>query len=83
MIDCQLDKDATDYFRAIVKAGELSARVLELTESIIRMNPAHYSAWCVLRSAAFVRELNECNVGSTDTRPSLRLTRLLLRSISS
>ncbi|KLO06398.1 protein prenylyltransferase [Schizopora paradoxa] len=38
-------KDATDYFRAVVKAGELSPRVLELTESVIRLNPAHYSAW--------------------------------------
>ncbi|KAF9045580.1 hypothetical protein BJ165DRAFT_1478352 [Panaeolus papilionaceus] len=38
-------KDATDYFRSIVKTGEKSARVLELTETIIRQNPAHYSAW--------------------------------------
>ncbi|KAG6818790.1 hypothetical protein H0H93_001600, partial [Arthromyces matolae] len=38
-------KDATDYFRGIVKTGEKSERVLELTESIIRLNPAHYSAW--------------------------------------
>ncbi|KAH9973756.1 hypothetical protein BGW80DRAFT_1437112 [Lactifluus volemus] len=38
-------KDATDYFRAIVKAGEKSSRVLQLTETIIRLNPAHYSAW--------------------------------------
>lgn len=39
------DKDATDYFRGIVKKGEKSLRVLELTEAIIRINPAHYSAW--------------------------------------
>jgi protein farnesyltransferase/geranylgeranyltransferase type-1 subunit alpha len=39
------DKDATNYFRAIVKAGEKSPRVMELTEGIIRQNPAHYSAW--------------------------------------
>ncbi|TFK73527.1 protein prenylyltransferase [Pluteus cervinus] len=38
-------KDATDYFRGIVKTGEKSPRVLELTEKIIRLNPAHYSAW--------------------------------------
>jgi hypothetical protein len=42
------DKDATNYFRGIVKIGEKSPRVLELTEAIIRLNPAHYSAWCVL-----------------------------------
>lgn len=39
------DKDATDYFRGIIKAGEKSLRVLQLTETIIRLNPAHYSAW--------------------------------------
>ncbi|KAI0828698.1 protein prenylyltransferase [Trametes gibbosa] len=38
-------KDATDYFRAVVKSGEMSTRVLKLTERIIRMNPAHYTAW--------------------------------------
>lgn len=38
-------QDATDYFRGIVKKGEKSPRVLELTEAIIRINPAHYSAW--------------------------------------
>ncbi|KAF7325342.1 hypothetical protein MVEN_02634900 [Mycena venus] len=38
-------KDATDYFRAVVKAGEKSERVLQLTEHVIRLNPAHYSAW--------------------------------------
>src|SRR5712672_409144 len=42
-----VDKDATDYFRGIVKTGEKSARILELTETIIRLNPAHYSAWYV------------------------------------
>ncbi|EIW54989.1 protein prenylyltransferase [Trametes versicolor FP-101664 SS1] len=38
-------KDATDYFRAVVKTGEMSPRVLKLTETIIQMNPAHYTAW--------------------------------------
>ncbi|KAK7047435.1 CAAX geranylgeranyltransferase alpha subunit [Paramarasmius palmivorus] len=38
-------KDATDYFRGIVKIGERSERVLELTKTIIGMNPAHYSVW--------------------------------------
>ncbi|KAG1748314.1 uncharacterized protein EDB91DRAFT_1079298 [Suillus paluster] len=40
-----LDKDATNYFRGIVRSGEMSPRVLELTENIIRQNPGHYSAW--------------------------------------
>ncbi|KIJ25487.1 hypothetical protein M422DRAFT_273526 [Sphaerobolus stellatus SS14] len=38
-------KDAMDYFRGIVKTGELSPRVLQLTEHIIRMNPGMYSVW--------------------------------------
>ncbi|ESK86396.1 farnesyltransferase geranylgeranyltransferase type i alpha subunit [Moniliophthora roreri MCA 2997] len=38
-------KDATDYFRGIVKIGERSQRVLELTKAIIDMNPGHYSVW--------------------------------------
>lgn len=41
------DKDATDYFRGVVLSGEKSSRVLDLTEHIIRQNPAHYSAWYV------------------------------------
>ncbi len=41
------DKDATNYFRAIVKKGEKSLRVLDLTEQVIELNPAHYSAWYV------------------------------------
>ena len=42
---CEVDKDATDYFRGIIKTGEMSPRALELTEKIIRMNAGHYSAW--------------------------------------
>ena len=41
------DKDATDYLRGIIAVGEHSERVLELTEHIIRLNPAHYTVWCV------------------------------------
>ena len=42
------DRDAMDYFRAIVAAEEHSERALELTEMIIRKNPAHYTVWRVL-----------------------------------
>ncbi|KAF7316368.1 hypothetical protein MIND_00155600 [Mycena indigotica] len=38
-------KDATGYLRAVVQSGEKSERVLQLTEHVIRLNPAHYSAW--------------------------------------
>jgi protein farnesyltransferase/geranylgeranyltransferase type-1 subunit alpha len=34
-----------DHFRAISLAKEHSERALELTETIIRMNPAHYTVW--------------------------------------
>ncbi|KAL7423870.1 CAAX geranylgeranyltransferase alpha subunit [Cryptotrichosporon argae] len=37
--------DALDYFRAVSAAGEKSDRVLELTETIVRLNPAHYTVW--------------------------------------
>ncbi|KAH9941832.1 protein prenylyltransferase [Epithele typhae] len=37
--------DATDYLRGVLKTGEMSLRVLRLTERVIRMNPAHYTAW--------------------------------------
>ena len=33
------------YFRAIVTEDEKSLRVLELTQHIIRLNPAHYTVW--------------------------------------
>jgi hypothetical protein len=39
------DSDAMSCFRAIVTENEKSARVLELTEHIIRLNPAHYTVW--------------------------------------
>lgn len=41
------DRDAMDYFRAVSAAEEYSERALELTETIIRQNPAHYTVWCV------------------------------------
>jgi protein farnesyltransferase/geranylgeranyltransferase type-1 subunit alpha len=44
----RLDRDAMDHFRAISLAKEHSERALELTEAIIRMNPAHYTVWYVL-----------------------------------
>jgi hypothetical protein len=37
-----------DYFRAIAAEREYSERVLELTEEIIRRNPAHYTVWYVI-----------------------------------
>ena len=34
-----------DYFRAISVVQERSERALELTETIIRINTAHYTVW--------------------------------------
>lgn len=34
-----------DYFRAVTRTNEKSARVLNLIEDIIDMNPAHYTVW--------------------------------------
>lgn len=39
--------EAMGYFRAIMSSNEFTERVLELTEHIITMNPAHYTIWCV------------------------------------
>ena len=43
--DSAPDRDAMDFFRAISAAEEHSERALELTEIIIRKNPAHYTVW--------------------------------------
>lgn len=37
-----------DMFRAIVSREELSERVLDLTETLIRINPGHFTVWFVL-----------------------------------
>lgn len=37
--------EAMSYLRAVMAVNEMSARVLELTEHIIRLNPAHYTVW--------------------------------------
>jgi hypothetical protein len=38
-------REAMGYLRAVMAAGEYSARVLALTAHIISMNPAHYTVW--------------------------------------
>lgn len=38
-------REATSYLRAVMAKDEKSPRVLELTEHVITMNPAHYTVW--------------------------------------
>ncbi|EMC91385.1 hypothetical protein BAUCODRAFT_326503 [Baudoinia panamericana UAMH 10762] len=38
-------EETMSYLRAVMAANELSPRVLELTEDLIDMNPAHYTVW--------------------------------------
>lgn len=35
------------YFRALSAKQEYSERVLDVTLRVIRLNPAHYTVWCV------------------------------------
>jgi protein farnesyltransferase/geranylgeranyltransferase type-1 subunit alpha len=37
--------ECMSYLRAVMAANEFSSRVLELTEDLIDMNPAHYTVW--------------------------------------
>ena len=37
--------EAMSYLRAVMAKDEKSERVVELTQDIIRMNPAHYTVW--------------------------------------
>jgi protein farnesyltransferase/geranylgeranyltransferase type-1 subunit alpha len=37
--------EAMSYLRAVMAKDEKSERVLQLTEHVITMNPAHYTVW--------------------------------------
>ncbi|KAL9582890.1 MAG: hypothetical protein Q9212_003035 [Teloschistes hypoglaucus] len=45
--------EAMSYLRSIMTANEKSERALELTEHIIRMNPAHYTVWLYRANTLF------------------------------
>lgn len=50
--------ECMSFFRAIMAAGELSERVLELTADLIALNSADYTAWqyrCVPLLRPFAR----------------------------
>jgi protein farnesyltransferase/geranylgeranyltransferase type-1 subunit alpha len=55
--------EGMSYLRAVMAKNEMSERVLELTEDIIQMNPAHYTVWYVVlaqsrRVSRIVKEWN-------------------------
>lgn len=46
-------EEAMSYLRAVMAANEYSERVLELTEEVIDMNPAHYTVWLYRAATLF------------------------------
>lgn len=47
--------EAMNYLRAVMAKNEHSQRVLELTDHIIKLNPAHYTVWYALHSSKAVK----------------------------
>ncbi|GAM40486.1 hypothetical protein TCE0_039f12869 [Talaromyces pinophilus] len=48
--------EATAYLRAVMAVNEMSERVLQLTEDVIMMNPAHYTVWLYRAKILFALE---------------------------
>ncbi|KAL9649450.1 hypothetical protein ABK040_000689 [Willaertia magna] len=51
-------KDTMNYFRSILQLNEMSERSLKLTEEVIELNPANYTAWHYRRKILFNLNLN-------------------------
>ncbi len=43
------DRKLVDLLAAVLESGELSKRVLALTQDVLSENPAHYTAWSIRR----------------------------------
>ncbi|KAL8787804.1 MAG: hypothetical protein Q9213_001991 [Squamulea squamosa] len=55
--------EAMGYLRAIMAKNEKSERVLDLTEHIISMNPAHYTIWLYRANTLFeLQKINQSNL---------------------
>lgn len=46
-------RELMDIFRAVLASGELSERVLQLTEDLLELNPANYTIWQYRRQVLF------------------------------
>ena len=51
--------ECMSYLRGCMAANDLSPRVLELTEDVINMNPAHYTVWLYRAKVLFA---NDCDL---------------------
>ncbi|KAL9605165.1 MAG: hypothetical protein Q9219_000099 [cf. Caloplaca sp. 3 TL-2023] len=55
--------EAMGYLRAVMANNEKSERVLELTEHVISMNPAHYTVWLYRANTLFdLQKRNQSNL---------------------
>lgn len=55
--------EAMEYLRAVMANNEKSERVLELTEHIISINPAHYTVWLYRANTLFeLQKQNQSNL---------------------
>ena len=59
------DKMKMDIFRAILRKGELSDRVLNLTTELLDMNAANYTVWYVTHFIPWVSKIIDSS-GSTE-----------------
>lgn len=51
-------EEAMSYLRAVMAANEYSERVLDLTEDVIDLNPAHYTVWLYRAATLFALQAN-------------------------
>lgn len=51
-------EETMSYLRAVMAANEYSPRVLDLTEDLIDMNPAHYTVWLYRAQCLFAIDRN-------------------------